>query len=161
MGVAEELDYRLRAPNIVQRWLQAMASTRGGAWTFARVLPPVDRAVDQFSKGRTSVPRLLAGLPIVMITTTGRKSGQARTTPLIAVPAGPDLAVIGTRFGQAATPAWVLNLEADARAVLEHAGHRCEVVARPATPEEADSVWARAAQIYPGYPKYRQRITGR
>ena len=161
MGVAAELDYRHRSANTAQRWLQAVASTRAGAWTFARVLPPVDRAVDRVSKGRTSVPRLLAGLPVVMMTTTGRKSGQARTTPLIALPLGADLAIIGTRFGEPATPGWVHNLEADPRATLEHAGHRCEVVARPATPAEADTAWAVATEVYPGYRKYRTRITGR
>lgn len=161
MAVAAELGYRFRPPNVVQRGLQAMAATRGGAWTFARVLPPMDRAVDRLSKGRTSVPRLLAGLPVVMITTTGRRSGKARTTPLLAIPFEADLAVIGTRFGEPDTPAWVHNLEADPAAVLEHAGRRCEVVARPATPAEADRIWATAAGIYPGYPKYRSRIKGR
>lgn len=161
MAVATELGYRFQSPNVVQRGLQAMAATRAGAWTFARVLPPVDRTVDRLTRGRTSVPRLLAGLPVVMMTTTGRRSGQPRTTPLIAIPFGADLAVIGTRFGEPNTPAWVHNLEADPAAVLEHAGRRCEVVARAATQEESDEIWATAAGIYPGYPKYRNRISGR
>lgn len=161
MSVAAQLGYRFARPNLVQRGLQSLAATRAGAWTFARVLPPVDKAVDRVSKGRTSVPRLLAGLPVVMLTTTGRKSGQARTTPLIAIPFGADLAVIGTRFGEPATPGWVHNLEADPSAVLEYGGRRAEVVARPATTAQEEQIWATAAGIYPGYPKYRERISGR
>jgi deazaflavin-dependent oxidoreductase (nitroreductase family) len=47
------------------------------------------------------------------VTTTGRRSGLRRTTHLIAVPYGDTLALLGTNFGQPATPAWALNLEAD------------------------------------------------
>lgn len=161
MGLAADLGYRHQPANPVQRALQALAATRPGAWTFARVLPPLDRAVDRVSNGRTSVPRLLAGLPVVMLTTTGRRSGQARTTPLIAVPSGDDLAVIGTHFGEPTTPAWVLNLEADPSGVLEYAGRRRQVLARPASAQEADAAWRVAGAIYPGYSRYRERITGR
>jgi deazaflavin-dependent oxidoreductase (nitroreductase family) len=161
MGSATEIGYGHRRANPVQRGVQAVGSTRPGAWAFARVLPPLDRLTHRVSKGRTSLPEVLAGLPVVMVTTTGRRSGQPRTTPLIAVPVGDDLALLGTNFGGPSTPAWVHNLEADPRASVEYRGRRAEVVARPATDEERARVWAASSGVYGGYTKYRSRVTDR
>jgi deazaflavin-dependent oxidoreductase (nitroreductase family) len=161
MGSATELGYRHHRGNPFQRGVQATASTRPGAWAFAHLLPPLDRVTHRLTKGRTTLPAVLAGLPTLMVTTTGRRSGRARTTPLIAVPVGDDLALLGTNFGQPATPAWVLNLEADPRASVDYEGRRCEVVARPATDGERSRVWAASSGVYGGYQKYRSRVTGR
>lgn len=162
MGLASELSYHHRRVNAVQRAMQSVGSSRPGAWTFARVLPPLDRVLHRTVGGRTSLPGLLAGLPVLMVTTVGRRSGKPRTTPLISVPVNDDdLALLGTNFGQPSTPAWVLNLEADPRAVAEFGGRRCEVVARPATEAERDAVWAASRGVYGGYEKYRGRVSGR
>ena len=107
------------------------------------------------------MPAVLAGLPVLMVTTTGRKSGQPRTTPLIAPPVGDTVALLGTNFGQANTPAWVLNLEADPHATVEYHNATKAVVARPATDAERDEIWQVADGVYGGYAKYQQRITGR
>ena len=161
MGLATELSYDLPRPNLVQRSVQAFASTRGGAWLVSKILAPMYRVASRLTRGRTSVPRLLAALPVLLVTTTGRKSGQARETHLIAVPIGDTLALLGTNFGQANTPAWVLNLEADPRASVTHHGITQPVVARPATEDERTEVLANSAGVYGGYLKYQQRITGR
>ncbi len=95
--------------------------------------PTMDRIVSRVSGGRTSVPRLMAGLPVLVLTTTGRRSGQPRASHLIAVPFADTLALIGTNFGQPHTPAWVLNLEAQPRAAVTYRGVTRDVVARPAT----------------------------
>ena len=161
MGTATELDYRHHRPNAAQRAMQAVGSSRPGAWTFAHLLPPLDRVLHRMTKGRTTLPAVLAGLPVIMVTTTGRRSRLPRTTPLISVPVGDDLALLGTNFGQPHTPAWVLNLEAGPQAAVEYRGHRCEVVARPATEAERAAVWAASSGVYGGYDKYRTRVTGR
>lgn len=162
MGIATALGYQHRRPNLVQRGLQGLGSTRAGAWAFSKTLQPMDRAVRSMSRGRTSAPALLAGLPVLWVTTTGRKSGQARTTPLIAVPVGDDdLALLGTNFGQPATPAWVLNLEADPATTVRFGDQDVTVTARPATDDERAEVWDRSRGIYGGYDKYQERITGR
>jgi deazaflavin-dependent oxidoreductase (nitroreductase family) len=161
MGVTRELDYVHRQPGVVRRSMQKVGSTRVGAWCFSKTLPTMDRAVRRLSKGRSSAPEVLAGLPVLWVTTTGRKTGQARTTPLIAVPCGDDLALIGTNFGQRTTPAWVYNLEADPEAIVEYRGITCRATARPATETERDTVWQAASAVYGGYDKYQQRIKGR
>lgn len=138
--------------------MQAFASTQPGAWTFSKALAPMDRAVTALTRGGTSAPRLLAGLPVLRMTSTGRKSGQPRETHLICVPIGDTLALLGTNFGQAATPAWVLNLEADPRATVTHRKITRQVVARPATEAEREEVLVNSAGVYGGYLKYQQRI---
>jgi deazaflavin-dependent oxidoreductase (nitroreductase family) len=161
MGLALDLGYVIRRPNLLHRSVQAFASTRAGAWLFSKALHRLDDVVVRLSRGLTSAPELLAGLPVVDVTTTGRKSGLPRTSHLIAVPYADSLALLGTNFGQSSTPAWVLNLEADPRATLSHHGARLDAVARPATEEEQESVLAGSAAVYGGYLKYQGRITGR
>jgi deazaflavin-dependent oxidoreductase (nitroreductase family) len=161
MGLAADLGYRHSPPNAFQRAMQTIGSTRPGAWSFSHSLRHVDRLMYRLTGGRRSAPELLAGLPVVMVTTTGRKSGQPRTTPLIAPPVADTLALVGTNFGQHTTPAWVLNLEADPRATVEFHGTKIEAWARPATAEEAVEIWDRASAVYGGYGKYQERITGR
>jgi deazaflavin-dependent oxidoreductase (nitroreductase family) len=161
MGLAEQLDYRHRRPNPFQRLVQALASTRPGGWFFSRTLRHLDTVVTRLSGGRTSAPRLLAGLPVLRLTSTGRRTGLPRETFLISVPVGDTLALLGTNFGQPRTPTWVLNLEAEPRAKVTHRHATCEVLARPATDAEREQVLARSAGIYGGYLKYQQRITQR
>lgn len=161
MSVASDLSYEPRSANPVQRAFQAFGASRPGAWLFSRILPPIDTLVQRLSRHRHTLPSLLAGLPVVDLTTTGRRSGLPRTAHLIAVPYGDALAVLGTNFGQAATPTWVLNLEAEPRARLTYRDRSVEVVARPVTGQEQEDVLRRAERIYAGYRKYQGRISGR
>src|SRR5689334_1971092 len=115
---------------------QAFASTRPGAWVFSKVLRRLDDVVVRVTRGRTSAPEVLAGLPVLDITTTGRRSGAPRRTHLIAVPYADTLALLGTNFGQRGTPAWVLNLEADPRLTVTHHGVTVPAVARAAGDEQ-------------------------
>src|SRR3954447_8382569 len=161
MGLAGDLSYAYARPNAFHRMMQAFASTRPGAWFFSKTLAPMDRILTRMSKGRLTVPTVMAGLPVLVLTSAGRKSGQRRRTHLIAVPYLDTLALLGTNLGQPGTPTWVLNLEAEPRASVSHQGHTCEVVARPATSEERSRILAASTNFYGGYAKYQQRITGR
>jgi len=161
VGLASELSYAHDRGNPVQRAMQAFGSTRVGAWFFSKTLAPIDRLLHRLTKGRTTLPAVLAGLPVIMVTTTGRKSGEARTTPLISVPIGDDLTLLGTNFGQTNTPGWVFNLEADPHATVEYRGVSRSVVVRPATEGERADAWKASAGVYGGYEKYQERITGR
>lgn len=141
--------------------MQAFASTTAGAWFFSKSLAPIDRGLTKVTNGRRTLPAMLAGLPVLVLTSTGRKSGQQRRTHLIAVPYGDTLALLGTNFGQARTPAWVLNLEENPQAAVTHQGVTREVLARPASDAEREDILSVSANFYGGYLKYQQRITGR
>ncbi len=161
MGVLTDLGYEVSPSNALQRGMQHIVASKPGAWLFSKFLHSVDKPLFELSKGRVTMPSLLAGLPVVMLTTTGRRSGRRRTMPLLAIPSGDDVAVIGSNFGQADTPGWVFNLEADPSATVGYAGNEVEVRARRADPAEADATFAVAARIYPCYAHYRSRADHR
>ena len=98
MGLIEAFDYPASRPNAAQVALQHVAATRWGAWFLSRTLHSVDQVLLRLSRGRVTVPGTVTGLPVVTVTTTGARSAQRRVSPLIGVPAGDDLAVIGTSF---------------------------------------------------------------
>jgi deazaflavin-dependent oxidoreductase (nitroreductase family) len=157
-NLAAELGYTHPSANLLQRAVKAFGSSRPGAWLFSRILRHLDDLVGRLSRGRTSAPQLLAGLAVLDVTTTGRRSGKPRTSHLISFPVGDWLALLGTNFGQETTPAWVLNLEADPHATLTYRGRSVDAVARPATDAELEQVVLDAARHYVGYAKYRERI---
>ena len=156
--LAADLGYAHSSANPLHRLVRWGAGTRAGGWVFSHTLRHLDDVVVRLSRGRHSAPGLLAGMAVLEVTTTGRKSGQRRASHLIATPYAGTLALLGTNFGQASTPAWVLNLEADPRASVSYRGVSREVVARAATPEETDEVFALAGRFYPGYISYRSRV---
>lgn len=161
MGVLDELDYVLKPANAAQRVTQRIAASGPGAWVFQRTLYPVDKVLYKRTDGRLTVPGLMAGLPVIMLTTTGAKSGEPRSMPLVGIPLGDDLAVIGSNYGQQRTPGWVYNLEADPAATVAYRDRSVEVTARAASAEEADEAFEIAATFYPGYGKYRARASHR
>ncbi len=122
---------------------------------------PVDKVLFRLTDGRVTVPGLLAGLPVIMLTTTGAKSGQDRTMPLVGIPIDDDMAVIGSNFGQKATPGWVYNLRAKPEAEVAHGSASVEATARPATEAETERAFEAAAAFYGGYREYRQRASHR
>lgn len=156
MGVLDELDYVLKPANAAQRVTQRIAASGPGAWVFQRTPYPVDKVLYKRTDGRLTVPGLMAGLPVIMLTTTGAKSGEPRSMPL-----GDDLAVIGSNYGQQRTPGWVYNLETDPAATVSYRDRSVEVTARAATDAEADEAFEIAASFYPGYGKYRARASHR
>ena len=161
MGLASMLGYEFPRPRALHRAMRRFGGTRVGAWFFSKTLLRMDQWCRTLSKGRTSVPQLLAALPVVFLTTTGRRSGQRRTSPLVGIPHGDDLAVLGTNFGQEHPPAWALNLLAEPAASVEYRGVEVDVVARVAGDDEAGLIWRTAEQVTPAYLAYRGRITTR
>ena len=97
------------------------------------------------------------GLPIVLLTTTGRHSGKQRTNPLCALPHGDDFVVIGSFGGMDRHPAWWLNLEAQPHASLQIGRAQHRVTARLASPEERAPLWAELTARAPGYLEYERR----
>ncbi len=97
------------------------------------------------------------GLSILLLTTTGRKTGRSRTTPLCFLPDGANLVVVASNGGQRRLPAWWLNLLENPEATVEVGRSRRAVVARPAAPEERVRLWAEITAIAPGYLRYERR----
>jgi deazaflavin-dependent oxidoreductase (nitroreductase family) len=161
VGLIDQLGYRVPVANRFQRLVWKVSSSRPGAWLFAKTLHHIDRILLRLSRQRVTVPGVLAGLPVITLATTGVRTGQRREVPLVGVPSGDQIAVIGTRFGQARTPGWYFNLRAEPRAEVGYRGRAVSVVAREADGNEREAVWARGCEIYAGYQAYARRIDHR
>lgn len=135
--------------------LRLVAPTRPFAAFYRRVGPPLDRMLIRRSSGR--VASRLYGLPVLLLTTTGAKSGRPRTTPLLYVREGADFVVTGTNFGQPAHPAWTGNLLSDPAATIEVGPERIPVTAELAGQAAWDRLWPRLLAVYPGYADYLKR----
>jgi F420H(2)-dependent quinone reductase len=100
-------------------------------------------------------------LPTLLLTTRGRKSGQARSSPLIYGEAGGAYVVIASKGGLPNHPIWYLNLEADPACELMVGPRRVSVRARVADGEERERLWRQMAKLYPPYDEYQQRAGSR
>jgi deazaflavin-dependent oxidoreductase (nitroreductase family) len=161
MGLVQALDYTLPASNAFQRAMWPISSSRPGAWLFARSLPQIDTLVLRISRGRVTLTGVTGGIPVLTITTTGARSGRRRTTPLMGVPFGGDIAIIGAHFGQPGTPGWYYNLRAQPRAEVTYRNRTVPATARQADPDERRAILGQARTIYRGYEAYARHITDR
>ena len=150
----------MTAEYVPGRWARLVAAvlgTRAGAWVMARVMHRLDSAGLRLSGGRWLLSAKLAGLPVALLTTTGRRSEQPRTAPVLAIPDGADYILVASNWGQRTHPAWYHNLRANPDCVLAVKGEAQRVRARQVTGEERARRWQRALAAYPGYAAYARR----
>ncbi len=96
--------------------------------------------------------------PVLLLTTTGRKSGEPRTAPVVYLADGDNAVVINTNAGNSKVPAWSLNLEADPEAEVERGRRRYPVRARIAEGEERERLWRKHNEQYAGFDDYREKL---
>ncbi|WP_228561351.1 nitroreductase family deazaflavin-dependent oxidoreductase [Catenulispora pinisilvae] len=127
------------------------------ASTFQRVAPHADRFLGKATGGRVFL-LTGTGIPTLLLTTTGRKSGQQRTVPLLYSRHEGALLVVGSNWGQQHPPAWALNLLADPEATVSIRGKSGPVRARIVEGEERELVWnSLLTKNWPGYENYAER----
>ena len=97
------------------------------------------------------------GTHTLILTTTGRKTGQERSTPLIYGRTGDAYLVIASQGGADHHPAWYLNLEADPEAEIQVKADRFKVRARTATADEKPGLWSTMASQWPRYDDYQRK----
>jgi F420H(2)-dependent quinone reductase len=95
--------------------------------------------------------------PVLLLTTTGRKSGQKRTAPVVYLADGERMIVIGSNAGHSRVPAWSLNLKANPEAEIEVGRKRTKVRARVAEGEERAELWRKANQQLDVFDDYKMR----
>jgi deazaflavin-dependent oxidoreductase (nitroreductase family) len=116
----------------------------------------VHRALITVTNGR--VGSEFRRLPIVDLHTTGRTSGERRSTILMApLQDGPRLVLVASRGGDSRHPHWYLNLVAEPKVEITFRGETRPMTARPATPEERAQLWPRIVEAFAGYGQYQKR----
>ena len=128
---------------------------------YARTLHHVDKPVHRLTRGRTTATALLSGLPVVLLTTRGARSGQPRTWPLLGLVHEGRLVVVASNYGSQHHPAWYHNLRADPRAEVVVDGVRSSVVAHEAEGAEREQLWREGLAYYPGWTAYERRAAPR
>ena len=97
------------------------------------------------------------GVPILLLTTTGRKSGQPRTTPLIHALDGDDYLVVASMGGAPQHPQWYLNLVANASAQIQDRSEHIDVTAQTAGEDDRARLWTIVTEQWPNYDVYQSR----
>jgi deazaflavin-dependent oxidoreductase (nitroreductase family) len=97
------------------------------------------------------------GAPVLLLTTVGRRTGQARTAPLLYLRDGANLVVVASKGGMSHHPLWYRNLEANPRVEVEIGRERHTMVARRASTSEKAALWPRLVSMYRDYDAYQAR----
>jgi deazaflavin-dependent oxidoreductase (nitroreductase family) len=147
--------------NPIQRFLRWSAATAPVSWLYLRVLHHIDRLSFRLTRGRHTLSGWLSGLPVIILTTTGAKTGQQRMSPVIGMPNGDNLVVVASNWGQRHAPGWYYNLRAHPTATVTVGGVSRRVRAREAIGDERDRLWQRDLEIYPGRAAYERRAANR
>lgn len=140
----------------LRRAVRQTAATRSTARLFGRIQQPTDTLVFRLSGGRTTASSWLAGVPLVMLTTTGARTGLPRTLPVLGLRDDDAVVVIASNFGRPRHPAWYHNLRADPQARVAVEGVTRAVEARELVGAERERQFRRAVAIYPGFERYRR-----
>jgi deazaflavin-dependent oxidoreductase (nitroreductase family) len=135
--------------------VQKMAGSKTFMKVGPKVVPHVDRFLHKISGGKFISSGGL--LPSLVLTTTGAKTGQKRTTPLATKPEGDGWYVVGSNFGQEKHPAWTANLMKNPDAEVSFKGKTTLVRAHLLTPEEKAETWPQLVKFWPNYDVYVER----
>lgn len=124
-----------------------------------RMLPLIvrtDKLIQRRTNGRLTILDV-AGLPNMMLTTTGRKSGLPRSNPLLCVPDGDRILIAGSYFGGPVEPLWVKNIEANPEVTVRFRADDYHLVARRLEGEERSAAWQTMVGVWPNFLRYEQR----
>jgi deazaflavin-dependent oxidoreductase (nitroreductase family) len=120
-----------------------------------KILGTSHRALYRASGGKWG--QTFFGSPILLLTTTGRKTGRSRTWPLTYLPDGDRLIVIASNGGQPNDPAWYLNLRENPHVSVQRGDRARAMIAQTTEGDERARLWSRVVQEYPAYEGYQRK----
>lgn len=130
---------------------------RFGKWFIKRIGKWQTR-VYELSGGR--LWNRFLGAPCAILTTTGRKTGEPRKTPLLYLEQGNDVVMVASQGGFSTEPFWYKNIQANPEVQIQIGNRKRTMIGRTASAEEADALWPQLDAIYEGYKEYRARTRG-
>lgn len=138
----------------VRGFAQRLGGARVGVLAIGWVVSPLQRQLYRRTGGRFS---LTGRAPVLLLTTTGRRTGKARTVPLLYLRDGNRVVICNVNPGFERPNPWVLNLRAQRRGQVQIARDIITVRARPASGDELDRYWPRLAMLWPAYQTFYDR----
>jgi deazaflavin-dependent oxidoreductase (nitroreductase family) len=158
MTLRRHSELRRRRLRLDEAILERFAMSRAGYQFLLHVAPRIDKVAIPRTNGRFSS----TGFDKVgLVTSTGAKSGQPRTHPLVLIDDGAGLLAIGSNYGRAAHPAWSANLIAHPECTVEFRGAPAAYQAELLVGPEREGAWATAVDFYAGHERYRQTCAPR
>lgn len=117
------------------------------------------QTIEAFRANGGKVGGMWEGRPLLLLTTTGAKSGQRRTNPVMYLREGDHLFVFASKGGAPTNPDWYHNLLAHPDVTVEVGKEKYNAIAKPVTGEEHDKIYAKWAAMYPQFAEYQQKTT--
>jgi deazaflavin-dependent oxidoreductase (nitroreductase family) len=117
------------------------------------------QVIEEFRANEGIVGGTWQGLPMVLLTTTGAKTGRPHTTPLVCLKDGDRIFVFASKGGAPTHPEWFLNLRANPEATLEVGAEKYPVRARILSGEERDHTFEKQVSLIPTFGQYQQRTS--
>jgi F420H(2)-dependent quinone reductase len=130
---------------------QRLGGTRLGVLAIGRIVSPLQRLLYRRTGGRLS---LTGRAPVLLLTTTGRRTGKARTVPLLYVRDGDRLVICNVNPGFERPNPWILNLRADPHAQVQIGRGTARVRAHAASEDELDRYWPQLTKLWPAYQAF-------
>ncbi|GLV59680.1 hypothetical protein KDH_65060 [Dictyobacter sp. S3.2.2.5] len=115
--------------------------------------------INEFRSNGGKVGGPFEGAHMLLLTSTGAKSGQQRTTPLVYLPEGERMVIFASKAGAPTNPDWYHNLKANPEATVEVGTETVKVKATEVTGEERDRLYSTQSSINPGFAEYQQKTT--
>jgi deazaflavin-dependent oxidoreductase (nitroreductase family) len=115
--------------------------------------------IEEFRANAGSVGGQFAGAPLLLLHSTGAKSGKARVNPMMYLADGDNFAVFASKAGAPTNPDWYHNLVANPRGTVEIGDRTLNVVAHVADGEVRERLWSRQKELYPGFADYEAKTT--
>jgi deazaflavin-dependent oxidoreductase (nitroreductase family) len=137
-------------------------STGSVGWQAEGMTDPNDwntKIIEEFRANEGRVGGPFEGAPLLLLHTTGAKSGAERVHPVMYQADGDRLAVFASKAGAPTNPDWYHNLRANPTATVEVGTETFTVAAREAEGEERDRIWTRQKELVPGFADYEQKTT--
>lgn len=117
--------------------------------------------ISEFRANGGKVGGMFAGAPMLLLHSTGAKTGQERVSPLGYRAVDGGYAIFASKAGAPTNPAWYHNLRANPRATIEIGDGTADVTARVADPDERERIWARQKELSPQFAEYEQTAGAR
>lgn len=115
--------------------------------------------IEEFRTNEGRVGGRFEGRPVLLITTTGAKSGQAHTTPVMYLADGDRWLIFASKAGAPRNPDWFHNLVANPDVTIEVGTETIEANSAIAEPGERDALYAKQVSLYPQFGEYEQKTT--
>lgn len=115
--------------------------------------------IEEFRTNEGKVGGNFAGAPLLLLTSTGAKSGRKHTTPVMYLQNGDRMLIFASKAGAPTNPAWYHNLKANPEATVEVGTETFSVRATELSGEERDRMYAKQAELYPGFAEYQEKTS--